>query len=366
MSGSIFGKMFCVSTFGESHGTALGVVVDGCPSNISIQLEDIMKHMNRRKPGNAKISTARKESDTVEILSGIFENTTTGAPIALLIRNTDQKSHDYTAIKDIYRPSHADYSFDQKYGIRDYRGGGRSSGRETLARVAAGSIAKKFLEELGISVTAYTRSIGPIAVAPEDFSLSESFENVISMPSNQTAEKVVDYISKVKEQKDSVGGTIECIITGLKPGIGETVFQKLDASLAYAIMGIGAVKAFEVGSGIEASKMLGSTYNDAFYMADDKVCKRTNHSGGILGGMSDGSEILLRAHFKPTPSIARPQETITTAYEDTTIAIEGRHDPVIVPRAVVVVEAMAALTIADLLLCDLGANINTIKALYKK
>ena len=364
MSGSIFGKIFRISTFGESHGSALGVVVDGCPSNIPITLEDIMKNMDRRKPGNGQIGTTRKEADEVEILSGVFEGKTTGTPIALLIRNTNQRSGDYGKIKDVYRPSHADYTFDQKYGIRDYRGGGRSSGRETAARVAAGSIAKLFLEELGIKVTAYTRSIGPVSVSDEDFSLSEISQNLVSMPSNQSAEKALALIAKARESKDSIGGTVECIVTGLKPGIGETVFDKLDALLAYAIMGIGGVKAFEIGEGVKASTMYGSEYNDGFYMKDGKVAKTSNHSGGILGGMSDGSDILIKAHFKPTPSIARSQQTITTSFEDTTIEITGRHDPVIVPRAVVVVESMVALTLADLILCDSGSNIETIKRFY--
>lgn len=364
MSGSIFGKMFRISTFGESHGEALGVVVDGCPSNISITLEDIMKNMDRRKPGNAKIGTSRNEADLVEILSGTFEGKTTGTPIALLIRNTNQRSGDYSKIKDIYRPSHADYTFDQKYGFRDYRGGGRSSGRETAARVAAGSIAKLFLKELGIRVTAYTRSIGSIAVTDEAFSFKEISENPVSMPSNETADKALALIAKARENKDSIGGTVECVVTGLKPGIGETVFDKLDATLAYAVMGIGGVKAFEVGEGIHASKMYGSDYNDPFCIQNGKISKRTNHSGGILGGMSDGSDIFIKAHFKPTPSIASPQNTVTTQLEETTIEILGRHDPVIVPRAVVVVESMVAIALADLILCDLGSNLETIKRLY--
>lgn len=364
MSGSIFGKMFRISTFGESHGEALGVVVDGCPSNIPIQLEDIMKNMDRRKPGNAKIGTTRSESDQVEILSGVFEGKTTGTPIALLIRNTNQRSGDYGKIKEVYRPSHADYTFDQKYGIRDYRGGGRSSGRETSTRVAAGSIAKLLLQELGINVTAYTRSIGSVSVSDEAFSFEEISQNPVSMPSNLASEKALELIAQARAAKDSIGGTVECIITGIKPGIGETVFDKLDASLAYAIMGIGGVKAFEVGEGIKASTMYGSEYNDGFYMKNGKVAKSSNHSGGILGGMSDGSDIFIKAHFKPTPSIAQAQKTITTNLENTTIEIIGRHDPVIVPRAVVVVESMVALTLADLILCDLGSNLEQIKKLY--
>ncbi len=364
MSGSIFGKMFRISTFGESHGVALGVIVDGCPSNIPVTLEDIMKNMDRRKPGNTAVATSRKEADQVEILSGIFEGKTTGSPIALMIRNTNQKSYDYSILKDVYRPSHADYGFDKKYGFRDYRGGGRSSGRETVARVAAGAIAKNFLAQLGISVTAYTRSIGPISVTPEDFHIEQCRENPVNMPNNQVASQAIDYIAKARANKDSVGGVVECLVTGVKAGIGEPVFDKLDATLAYAIVGIGGVKAFEIGSGMEAAKMLGSTYNDAFYMDNGTVRKATNHSGGILGGMSDGSDILLKAHFKPTPSIAQAQKTITSSLEDTTIEIIGRHDPVIVPRAVVVVESMTAIALTDLILCNLGANMDHIKGIY--
>lgn len=366
MSGSIFGKMFRISTFGESHGAALGVVVDGCPSNIPITLEDIMKNMDRRKPGNPQIGTTRKEADEVEILSGIFEGVTTGTPIALLIRNMNQHSGDYSKIKDVYRPSHADYTFEQKYGIRDYRGGGRSSGRETASRVAAGAIAKCFLEALNIKVTAYTRSIGSVKVNDEAFSLDEISENPVSMPSNRTAEEALKLIAEARANQDSIGGTVECLVTGLKPGIGETVFDKLDASLAYAVMGIGGVKAFEIGAGIKASTMYGSQYNDNFCLNEGHITKSSNHSGGILGGMSDGSDIVITAYFKPTPSISQAQKTVTSNLEETTIEIVGRHDPVIVPRAVVVVESMVALTLADLILCDLGANMNSIKTLYHK
>ena len=364
MSGSIFGKKFCITTFGESHGEALGVVIDGCPSNIPISLEDIMKDMNRRKPGNAAVATTRKEADQVEILSGVFEGKTTGTPIALLIRNTNQHSGDYSNIKDIFRPSHADYTFHEKYGIRDFRGGGRSSGRETVARVAAGAVAKCILNALGVHVTAYTRSIGPVEVTDKDILLDEILQNPVNMPNNEIAEKALELIKEARAHKDSIGGTVECLVTGLKPGIGETVFDKLDARLAYAIMSIGGVKAFELGEGTNASKMYGSEYNDSFYMDGDQVAKRTNHSGGVLGGMSDGTQVSFKAHFKPTPSIARVQQTITTAHEETMIEIVGRHDPVIVPRAVIVVEAMTALTLVDLILCDLGSNMDQLLKLY--
>lgn len=362
MSGSIFGKNFSISTFGESHGKAIGVVVDGCPAGIPITIEDIMADMARRKPGNAAISTPRQEADEVEILSGLFEGKTTGTPISLLIRNTDQRSHNYDHIKDIYRPSHADYTYDMKYGFRDYRGGGRSSARETAARVAAGSIARRFLEELGIKVTAYTKSIGPIAVDDSHINLSHIKENIISMPDNTTAQAAIAYIGEMKQKQDSVGGIVECIVTGMIPGIGEPVFDRLDALLGQAIMSINAVKAFEVGSGVNCSTLPGSLYNDSFYMNEHgEVDKRTNHSGGILGGISDGSPLILRAHFKPTPSISAVQDTINTHFEPVTTQIEGRHDPTVVPRAVVVVESMVALVLADLLLSLTHSNLSRVK-----
>ncbi|MHC1748452.1 MAG: chorismate synthase [Cellulosilyticaceae bacterium] len=365
MSGSIFGKLFCISTFGESHGDAIGVIIDGCPSNISLSLEDIMKNMEKRKPGNAAISTSRKEADAVEILSGIFEGKTTGTPIALVIRNTDQRSHNYDSIKDIYRPSHGDYPYSIKYGIRDYRGGGRASARETAARVAAGSVAKRFLEELGITVTAYTRSIGPIIVSDDDFNLGDINQNILYMPNNQLADEAINYIQQIKADEDSIGGIVECTVRGLMPGIGEPVFDRLDSILGQAIMSINAVKAFEIGSGVASTTMLGSEYNDSFY-ADKQghIKKHTNHSGGTLAGLSDGSDIVLRAHFKPTPSIAKTQSTINTDAEDVRINITGRHDPTVVPRGVVVVEAMAALAIADLILQGTTSNISQIKKAF--
>lgn len=362
MSGSLFGKNFSISTFGESHGNAIGIVVDGCPSGICITLADIMKDMVRRKPGNATISTPRKEADEVEILSGIFEGKTTGTPIALLIRNTDQRSHNYDPIKDIYRPSHADYTYDMKYGFRDYRGGGRSSARETAARVAGGAVARKFLAELGIEVTAYTKSIGPIAVDESNINLAHIKENILSMPNNTKADEAINYISAMKQQQDSIGGIVECLVTGMIPGIGEPVFDRLDALLGQAIMSINAVKAFEVGSGTTSSILRGSEYNDSFYIdEDEQVAKHTNHSGGILGGLSDGSALVLRAHFKPTPSISQVQQTINTQFKSVTTQIEGRHDPTVVPRAVVVVEAMVSLVLADLVLSLTHSSIDRVK-----
>ncbi|MGL6174573.1 MAG: chorismate synthase [Cellulosilyticaceae bacterium] len=362
MSGSIFGKNFTLSTFGESHGPAIGVIVDGCPAGLAIDHERIMQDMRRRKPGNATVSTARQEADEIEILSGIFEGQTTGTPIALLIRNTDQRSHNYDNIKSTYRPSHADYTYDMKYGIRDYRGGGRSSARETAARVAGGAIAKQFLSELGINIQAYTKSIGPIAVDANHLQLDQISQNILSMPDPIKAEEAIAYIQTLKAQKDSIGGVVECQITGVLPGIGEPVFDRLDALLGQAIMSINAVKAFEVGLGVDCTKLPGSAYNDLFYKDEcGHLTKSSNHSGGILGGISDGFPIVVRAHFKPTPSIAQPQSTIDSNFENITATIEGRHDPTVVPRAVVVVEAMVALTLADAILSLTHANMSRVK-----
>lgn len=362
MSGSIFGKNFCISTFGESHGKAIGVIVDGCPAGLSITPEYIMRDMHRRKPGNSTISTARSESDEIEILSGIFEEKTTGTPIAMLIRNTDQRSHNYDNIKNIYRPSHADYTYDMKYGIRDYRGGGRASARETAARVAGGAIAKRLLHELGIEITAYTKSIGPISVDNSTINLSHIKDNILSMPDNIKAQEAINYIAEIKKNQDSIGGVVECIVTGMFPGIGEPVFDRLDALLGSAIMSINAVKAFEVGIGTMCSSLTGSSYNDSFYInSEGQISKHTNHSGGILGGISDGSPLILRAHFKPTPSISQPQSSLTTTFKPTTLLIEGRHDPTVVPRAIVVVESMVALTLADLVLSLTHSSVDKIK-----
>ena len=347
MAGSTYGNIFKITTWGESHGPALGVVIDGCPAGLSLNEEDIQKYLDKRKPGQNSTTTARKESDTVEILSGVFEGITTGAPISLMVRNADQHSKDYSNIANVFRPGHADYTFDAKYGIRDYRGGGRSSGRETLSRVAAGAIAIKILESLGIRIESKASSIGPIQL-----------ENGIN-------EEAVKYIEECKTRLDSVGGSIECKITGMPVGIGDPVFEKLDANLAKAMMSIGAVKAVEIGDGVSVSTAVASENNDDFYMSDETVCKKTNHSGGILGGMSDGDTIVIKAHIKPTPSISRPQSTVTKDGVDTTIEIHGRHDPCIVPRAIVVVEAMAAVTVLDALLVNITAKLDNIKKFYE-
>ena len=369
MAGSALGTILRVTTWGESHGKGIGVVVDGCPAGLPLEEGDIQSYLNRRKPGQSKFTTARQEGDQVEILSGVFGGRTTGTPIALEVRNTDQRSHDYSNIMDIYRPGHADYTFDQKYGFRDYRGGGRSSGRETIARVAAGAIACKLLESLGITVRAYTREVGGICIAQERFDLDEMWNNRLYMPDARAAVQAEARLEELMAGKDSCGGVVECIIRGMPAGAGEPVFEKLDANLAKAMLSIGAVKGFEIGDGFAASRARGSENNDGFgisHKAADgsphlsgRIEKQTNHSGGTLGGISDGSDIVMRAAFKPTPSIAQPQHTVNQNGEETVVEIKGRHDPIIVPRAVVVVEAMAALTAADMLLLSMTCLLYT-------
>lgn len=364
MAGSTFGTNFRITTWGESHGAALGVVVDGCPAGLSLSEEDIQIFLDRRKPGQSRFTTARAEDDLVEILSGVFDGKTTGTPISLMVRNKDHHSADYSQIASCYRPGHADYTFDAKYGFRDYRGGGRSSGRETIGRVAAGAIASKLLNELNISLLTYTRSVGSITIDTERFDPREISNNPLFMPDPDAAKKAAELLDRLRSEGDSAGGCIECRIKGMPAGIGEPVFDKLDARLAGALMSIGAVKAVETGDGIMAAKSTGSTNNDPFCCKNGRISKKTNHSGGILGGISDGSEIILRAHIKPTPSISLKQDTVTSDGKETTINIKGRHDPIIVPRAVVVVESMAALTIADLLIANMSSKIDNLKKIY--
>lgn len=366
MAGSTLGTIFKISTWGESHGRGIGVVVDGCPAGLELSEADIQELLDRRKPGQSSFTTQRKEEDRVEIYSGIFEGKTTGTPISMMILNTSQRSGDYSEIASYYRPGHADFTFDEKYGFRDYRGGGRSSGRETIGRVAAGAIAKKILASMGITVQAYSKEIGGIAVSEDDFDMNEVTKNPFYMPDAKAAAKVQEYAKEKMEQMDSVGGVVECYVDGCPAGLGEPCFEKLDANLAKAIVSIGAVKGFEVGRGFEAAKLSGSQNNDSFCMKDGKVCKETNNSGGILGGISDGSRIVLRAAIKPTPSIARQQQTVNRSGEDINISIKGRHDPMIVPRAVVVVEAMTALTVLDALLVNMSARLERIIDFYKE
>lgn len=371
MAGSTFGNIFKITTWGESHGAAIGVVVDGCPAGLELDAADIQAYLDRRKPGSSRYTTQRKESDSVEILSGIFEGRTTGTPISMLVRNTSQKSTDYSEIASYYRPGHADYTFDQKYGFRDYRGGGRSSGRETIGRVAAGAIASKLLAELGITVAAYTQAIGGIEIPDiecpfAELDLAEARSNPTGMPDKETSLKAEAYLKECMEKLDSAGGIVACRVINMPTGIGEPVFEKLDANLAKAILSIGAVKAFEIGDGIRVSSANGSANNDSFRMNGDQVVKATNHAGGILGGISDGSEIILRAHFKPTPSIFQQQETVNQSGEDIAIQIKGRHDPIIVPRAVVVVESMTAITILDMLFQNMTSRVDKIKKFYNR
>ena len=391
MAGSSFGTIFKVTTFGESHGIGLGAVLDGCPAGLPISEELIQQYLNLRKPGQTKYSTPRKEQDKIRILSGVFEGKTTGTPILLLAENETQRSQDYSEIASYYRPGHADYTFDKKYGFRDYRGGGRSSGRETLGRVAAGAIAIEFLKSLGIEICAYTKSIGSISCQNNDYisNLSEDnretdtvlFDRIskngleklrtdklaspLYMPDPEASLLAEDALLASMEQKDSMGGIIECIISGMPAGIGEPVFDKLDASLAKAMLSIGAVKGFELGAGFAVAESKGSENNDAFVPVDGHIRKATNHAGGILGGMSDGSDIVFRTSIKPTPSIFSEQSTVNKNGEAVSVEIKGRHDPIIVPRAVVVVEAMTALTIADALLLNMHAKLDDIKTFYK-
>ena len=365
--GSGFGNIVIVTTWGESHGKGVGVVVDGCPAGLSLCEEDIQVYLNRRKPGTSRFTTPRKEDDCVEILSGVFEGKTTGTPISMVVFNKTQRSKDYSEIASYYRPGHADYTYDCKYGFRDYTGGGRSSGRETIGRVAAGAIAAKLLTEMGISVDAYTKSIGPVGIIYENFDLEQRFENAVCMPDAEAAEKAADYLEQCMKESNSSGGVIECSIKGVPAGLGEPCFEKLSANLGKAILSIGAVKGFEIGDGFGVAQSTGLTNNDAFYYDENgEIQKKTNHAGGILGGISDGSEILFRAAIKPTPSIHAAQETVNKSGENISVNIKGRHDPVIVPRAVVVVECMAAITVLDALLVNMSAKVENLKKFYEK
>lgn len=366
MAGSTYGDIFRITTWGESHGRALGVVVDGCPSGITLNEDIIQQYMDRRKPGGIKYSTPRKESDRIQIMSGVFEGKTTGTPISMMVINENQRSGDYSEIASYYRPGHADYTFDKKYGFRDYRGGGRSSGRETIGRVAGGAVALQLLGELGIEVMAYSKQIGPFAVEKDKFSKSDILSSALYMPDEETERKTAAYLDEMMRSKDSAGGIVECIVTGMPGGIGDPVFDKLDAGLAKAVMSIGAVKGVEIGAGFAAPSMKGSENNDSYEMDGDNIVKLTNNAGGISGGISDGADIVLRAAFKPTPSIAATQKTVNKNGEDIEISIKGRHDPIIVPRAVVVVEAMTGITIADMLLKNMAANVDNVRKVYGK
>lgn len=344
MSGNIYGTLFRLTTYGESHGPAIGGVIDGCPAGIALDFEAIQRDLNRRKPGQSAIVTQRKEPDEVSFYSGIFEGKTTGTPIGFAIHNTNQKSHDYSHIKDSYRPSHADYVYDEKYGIRDYRGGGRSSARETASRVVAGAIAKQFLAP--ISIQAYVSSVGTLTMntPPSQVDFSTIEENPVRCPDPKMAEEMEAYIKQIRKEGDTVGGIITCVIKNVPVGLGEPVFDKLHAELGKAMLSINAVKGFEYGSGFEGTQMKGSKHNDLF---NTDGTTQTNRSGGIQGGISNGMDIYFNVAFKPVATIMQHQETINSKGEKVDMQGKGRHDPCVVPRAVPIVEAMAALVLAD-------------------
>ncbi len=346
-----FGKIFRITTFGESHGPAIGVILDGCPAGLPVDEAFIQAELARRKPGQSKITTQRKEDDAVKILSGVFEGVTTGTPIALVIENTDQRSKDYSHIADRFRPSHADFTYETKYGVRDYRGGGRSSARETAARVAAGAIAKLFLQANGIAVRAYVSQVGDIkAPSFTKLDLSKTEENIVRCPDPETAEKMIALIDQVRLDRDTIGGVVTAVIENAPVGLGEPVFDKLHAVLGQAMLSINAVKGFEYGSGFDGVAMRGSEHNDLFYRDGDTTRTRTNYSGGIQGGISNGEQIYFNVAFKPVATIMQDQDSVDKDGNPVTVSGKGRHDPCVVPRAVPIVEAMAALVLADFLL----------------
>jgi chorismate synthase len=352
MAGNTFGKLFTLTTFGESHGEAMGGIIDGCPAGLLIDRDLIQAELDRRKPGQSHIVTQRKESDSVEFLSGIFENKSTGTPIGFVIKNEDQKPKDYDHNTDVYRPSHADYTYDSKYGIRDHRGGGRSSARETVCRVVGGAIAKQILKQYGITITAYTSQVGDIKLLKDhhDLDLGTTDSNIVRCPDTLIAETMIQKIEQVRKAGDTIGGVISCVITGTPAGLGEPVFDKLHADLGKAMLSINAVKGFEYGSGFEGAKMNGSKHNDLFVAGEGKIRTKTNHSGGIQGGISNGEDICFKVAFKPVATIMQKQETVNAEGKATEIAGKGRHDPCVLPRAVPIVEAMAALVMVDHLL----------------
>lgn len=350
MAGNSFGTLFKLSSFGESHGTAIGGMIDGCPSGLTIDLDAVQHQLDRRKPGQSSITTARKESDTVQFLSGIFEGKSTGTPIGFIIPNQDQQSADYSTLKDVYRPSHADYTYEAKYGIRDYRGGGRSSARETACRVVAGAVASQFLETKHIRISAFVSQVGSVSsdMPTQLPSESQVDASIVRCPDIHAATQMEVLILEMKQAGDTIGGVITCMIEGVPAGLGEPVFDKLHADLGKAMLSINAVKGFEIGNGFSSVTMKGSEHNDVFNRdAAGKIRTQTNHSGGILGGISNGEIIWFKVAFKPVASIAMIQETLNTSHEKTQIEIPGRHDPCVVPRAVPIVESMAALVIAD-------------------
>jgi len=351
MPGNTFGQLFRITTFGESHGGAVGVVVDGCPPGLELSEADIQPDLDRRRPGQSEITTQRREEDVIHILSGVFEGRTTGTPILLLAHNRDARPQDYEALKNVYRPSHADFTYEAKYGVRDWRGGGRASARETLARVAAGAVARKLLRELlGVEIVAYVEAVGglraEIDVSTVDADAVES--NIMRCPDAAVAAEMIALVKRLRDDGDSCGGIVGCVVRGMPVGLGEPVFDKLPAVLGHAMLSINAVKGFEIGSGFAGSAQRGSEHNDAFAIGDDgRPRPVTNRAGGCLGGISSGADLTFRVAFKPTATIAREQRTVTRDGEETTLAPAGRHDPCVVPRAVSIVEAMCALVLVD-------------------
>ena len=349
--GNTFGNLFKLTSFGESHGSMIGGIIDGCPAGLEINKDLIQKDLDRRKPGQSKVTSPRKEDDKVQLLSGIFEGKSTGTPIGFLIPNINSKSQDYSNIKDVFRPSHADYTYEEKYGLRDYRGGGRSSARETACRVVAGSIAKQLLNNYGIKISAYVSSIGNIFADEKNMDLNKDYDsNIVRCPDNDASEKMINLITELKSKGNTVGGQIKCIINGVKPGLGEPVFDKLHADLGKAMLSINAVKGFEYGSGFNGSKMTGSEHNDEFTVENGNVSTKTNNSGGIQGGISNGEEIYFKVAFKPVATIMSKQNSIDKEKNNVELSVKGRHDPCVVPRAVPIVESMAAIVLADHLL----------------
>jgi chorismate synthase len=344
-----YGKIFRITTFGESHGAAIGVIIDGCPAGLPIDLAVIQAELDRRKPGQSRITTQRKEADEVEILSGIFEGKTQGTPIMLLIRNEDQRSKDYSHLAQNFRPSHADYTYQAKYGHRDYRGGGRSSARETAARVAAGAVAKTLLKEIGVEIYAYVSQVGALKLGKtyQNLNLAEIDSNIVRCPDTEIAEKMIALIDETRKNRDTIGGVVSCVVKNTPVGLGEPVFDKLHAELGKAMLSINAAKGFEYGSGFAGVEMYGSEHNDLFYTENQQVKTQTNHSGGIQGGIANGEDIYFRVAFKPVATIMQDQNSIDSAGNEVLLTAKGRHDPCVVPRAVPIVEAMAALVLAD-------------------
>ena len=350
MAGNKFGNLFSISTFGESHGEALGGVIDGCPAGISMDFDFIQSELSRRKPGQSAIVTQRKEPDEVQFLSGIFEGKTTGAPIAFLVQNENQKSTDYDHLKDTFRPSHADFTYQQKYGHRDYRGGGRSSARETVARVVAGALAQQFLSTKGISINAFVKQVGTISCKKSysELDFSKIDANIVRCPDENAAAEMIQLIESIRKEGDTIGGIIQCVITGCPVGLGEPVFDKLHADLGKAMLSINAVKGFEIGSGFSSVGIKGSAHNDLFVTdSSQNIHTQTNNSGGVQGGISNGETIYFNIAFKPVATIMQVQQSVTNLGEDISLQGKGRHDPCVLPRAVPIVDAMAALVIMD-------------------